>query len=364
MKSEVTNYLRPEMTMVKGYAACKSPDVVAKKLGIPESAIVKLDANENNYGPSPRVATAIKEAQGFHIYPDAAQTEMRFLLAQYAGKSAEQIVLGAGSDQLIELLIKLFAAPGEEIICMSPTFPMYRFYADLAGVTTVDVPRDESFLINVTKIAQAVNSKTKLVFLANPNNPTGTMTERKEIIELAKIGVPLVVDEAYFEFTGESAIDLMNEFGNIMILRTFSKWSGLAGLRIGYGVFPHSVAKCLHAIRDPYNVNVAALIAAKESLLDLDYLLANVRRINNERERMLSLLTSFKWIKAYPSKANFILCDLLKGSAREVQQLLEDRGILVRCYADARIKNAIRFSIGRPEEDDKLLRALEDVGRE
>jgi len=360
---KVEAFVRPEMALFKGYAACKSPDVIAKKLGIPEEDIVKLDANENNYGASPRVAKFLNSYNGYHIYPDAAQTELRQELARYTGKLFEQIVAGAGSDQLIELIIRLFAAPNDEIITMGPSFPMYRFYAELGGVKVVDVLRNMDFYADVGGVIDAITSKTKLIFLANPNNPTGTMTTLADIRTLAQTGVPFVVDEAYYEFTGETAISLMSEFDNVMILRTFSKWSGLAGLRVGYGIFPYTIAVYLNAIRDPYNVNIAAMAAAKESLSDLDYLMNNVQKIVAERDRLLSKLSEITWLKVYPSKANFILCHLLRGDAKDVQQKLEDKGILVRFYADARLKNCIRISVGKPDEDDKLLKALDEIGR-
>ncbi|MCL2707209.1 MAG: histidinol-phosphate transaminase [Dehalococcoidia bacterium] len=359
---KIEAFVRPEMTVFKGYAACKSPDVIAKRLGISEDSVVKLDANENNYGPSPRVANILGSYKNFHIYPDAAQTEMRQELERYTGMPSEQIVVGSGSDQLIELIIKLFAAPNDEIISMGPSFPMYRFYAELGGVRVVNVPRDADFYIDVAGISKAVTPKTKLIFLANPNNPTGTMTTAADIRALAQIGVPLVADEAYYEFTGETAVSLMAEFDNVMVLRTFSKWGGLAGLRVGYGIFPRAIAEYLHAIRDPYNVNITAVTAIRESFKDLDYLMDNVKKIVAERERLLVKLNDITWLKVYPSKANFILCELLRGNAVTVRQSLEDRGILVRAYADAVIKNCIRISVGKPDENDILLKALYEIG--
>ncbi|MCL2140724.1 MAG: histidinol-phosphate transaminase [Dehalococcoidia bacterium] len=360
--TDIDRFLRSEMTVFKGYAACKSPEVVAQRLGIQVADVVKLDANENNYGASPRVARALADFTYFNIYPDAAQTEVRQELEHYTKVPAEQIVLGAGSDQLIELILKLFAAPGDEIINLGPSFPMYSFYAGLGGNKVVEVARDENFYVDIASIRRAVSPKTKLIFLANPNNPTGTMTSFEDVRTLAEIGVPLVVDEAYFEFTGVTAIPLMKTYQNVMVLRTFSKWSGLAGLRVGYGLFPPLVADCLHSIRDPYNVNIMALIALKESLRDIDYLMGNVDKIIQERERLLLRFTEMDWLKPYPSQSNFILCDLLRGDAKQVQQKLEDKGILVRHYADARLKNCIRFSVGKPTESDKLLTALQEIG--
>ncbi|MGA3094179.1 MAG: histidinol-phosphate transaminase [Dehalococcoidales bacterium] len=365
MKDEksIERFARPAMAAFKGYSACKSPDVIARKLGIPVERVVKLDANENNYGPSPKVAKALQQYNGYHIYPDAAQTELRTLLSRYTGMPAEQIVAGAGSDQLIDLLVKLFAGPGEEVINIVPSFAMYRFYADLNGAKIVEVPRDADFHIDVAAIKKAVTPKTKLIFLANPNNPTGTMTSREDVLALAQTGLPLVVDEAYYEFTDESAIPMMADYPNIMVLRTFSKWSGLAGLRVGYGVFPLRIANYLHGIRDPYNVNVAALVAVRASFRDMDYLMGNVQKIIAERERLFKELNGIKWLRPYPSKSNFILCDVLKGKAKDLQQTLEDRGILVRYYAEARLSNCIRFSVGKPDEDDILLAALREIGR-
>jgi len=172
-----------------------------------------------------------------------------------------------------------------------------------------------------------------------------------------------VMDEAYYEFTDESAIPMMADYPNIMVLRTFSKWSGLAGLRVGYGIFPLRIANYLHGIRDPYNVNVAALAAVRASFEDMDYLMGNVQKIIAERERLFKELNGIKWLKPYTSKSNFILCNVLKGKAKDLQQTLEDRGILVRYYAEARLSNCIRLSVGKPDEDDILLAALREIGR-
>ena len=362
-KRGIGSMVRPEMTSFRGYSACKSSETIAQKLGISVEKVIKLDANENNYGPSPRVVKALAAFGGYNIYPDAAQAELRGLLSGYTGMPCAQIVAGAGSDQLIDLIIKLFVASGEEIINLVPSFAMYRFYADLNGAKVVEVPRGGDFQVEVAAVKQAVTSKTKLIFLANPNNPTGTLTSIIDIKSLLEAGLPLVVDEAYFEFTGESAIPLMKDYPNLMVLRTFSKWSGLAGLRVGYGIFPPAISNYLHGIRDPYNVNVAAFVAVRESFKDLDYLMGNVQKIVTERDRLAVELGQMKWLQVYPSRSNFILCDVLKGNAQELQQKLEDQGILVRYYSEPRLMNCLRFSVGKPEENDILIDALKKAGR-
>ncbi len=350
----IESFVRPELAGFIGYSACKSPDSFPGR-------VVKLDANENNYGASPRAREALARFEGYHIYPDAAQSELRRELAAYTGIPAENIVAGAGSDQLIDLVIRLFCAPGEEIINLPPTFAMFSFYAKLQGVRVVSVPRDERFLIDTAGIKKAVTAATKLIFVANPNNPTGTLASEETIREILALGLPTIVDEAYFEFTGRTFACQLEKIPNLMVLRTFSKWAGLAGLRVGYGLFPKRVAEILHAVRDPYNVNAAAMVAARESLKDVELLREKVRLITAERERLYGELERLGWLKPYPSQANFILCRVLKGEALALQAALEARGVLTRYFNSPGIENCIRFSVGRPEEDDILLSELKKL---
>jgi histidinol-phosphate aminotransferase len=355
-------WIRPELAGFSGYSACKSADVISDKLGTSVASIVKLDANENPYGAAPGVDEALRQFGSYHIYPDAQQTELRTLLAGYSGADFEQIVAGSGSDQLIDLLLRLFAGVDDEVINLPPTFAMYKFYADLNRCRIVNVPRDADFAIGVRAIEKAITGKTKLIFLANPNNPTGTLTPQGDILNLLELGLPTVIDEAYFEFTGQTVADQLVRFPNLMVLRTFSKWAGLAGLRVGYGIFPEEIACCLHAIRDPYNVNAAAMVAVKASLQQLPYLMQNVRKIVAERDRLYAELKRFSWVLPYPSQANFILCRITGRQAAAVQQRLEKRGILTRHFGGALLENSIRFSIGKPAENDILLNALKEIG--
>ena len=350
----IESFIRPELTGFTGYAACKSPDAFPGR-------VVKLDANENNYGASPRVQEALSRFDGYHIYPDAVQFELRRALAGYTGVAEENIVAGSGSDQLIDLLIRTFCAPGNEIINLPPTFAMFSFYAGLQGARVVNVPRDENFQIDTAGIKKAVTAATKLIFIANPNNPTGTMATEEVIQEILALGLPTVVDEAYYEFTGKTFAQHVGKFPNLMVLRTFSKWAGLAGLRVGYGLFPARVAEVLHAVRDPYNVNAAALVAARESLKDVELLRERVRLIVIERERLYGELVGLGWLKPYPSQANFILCHVLRGEAKALQTTLESHGILTRCFNAPGMENCIRFSVGQPEEDDILLSELKKL---
>ena len=201
-----------------------------------------------------------------------------------------------------------------------------------------------------------------MIFIANPNNPTGTVIPRQDMLELIDTGLPVLVDEAYYEFCGEMVVPLVSQYKNLMVLRTFSKWAGLAGLRVGYGLFPPKIADYLLRIKMPYSVNVAALVAVEESLKDIDYLMGRVRAIVAERERLFDELTKLKFLKPLPSKANFILCSVLNGKARELQQGLQNRGILVRYFDQPLLRNYIRISVGKPEHTDALVKALKELG--
>jgi histidinol-phosphate aminotransferase len=358
----IEKLIRPHIASFVGYSPSTSPETLKGKLGVSVEQIIKLDANENPYGCSPKVNQALATYTRFNIYPDAHQTELRRLLAEYSGVGAECIVAGGGSNQLLDLLIRLFVGPGDEVIDCVPTFDIYRFSTAICGGKLVEVPRDKDFSVDIKKVKTAITKKTRLVFLANPNSPTGNITPKKDILEILDTGLPVVVDEAYYEFSGKTVAHLLAKYQNLMVFRTFSKWAGLAGLRVGYGMFPPKVAEYLLMTMIPYNVNVAALVAVKESLKDLDYLMATVRKIVAERERLFSELNKFKWLKPFPSWANFILCEVLEGEAKELKQELQRRGILVRYFDRPLLRNYIRISVGKPEHTDALIKALGEIG--
>jgi histidinol-phosphate aminotransferase len=360
--TEINKYFRRELEKFSGYAACKSPEALdeeTRALGV-----LKLDANENVYGPSPKVKAALASLNDAHIYPDSCQTELRKALAVYTGVSAEHIVAGSGSDQLIDLLTRLFVATGDEVLTSTPTFAMYKFFTELVGGKFVAVSRDDEYNLIPEKLIKAISKKTKLIFIAMPNNPTGTQIPVEAVKKIIDTGVPVVVDEAYYEFTGQTLAPELDNYPNLMILRTFSKWAGLAGLRVGYGLFPMAVAEKLDAIKDPYCVNAAAVTAARESLKDVDYLMGNVKLMTSERDRLFAALSSIKYLKPYPSAANFILCKVKAKIALQIQVVLERRGILVRYFNSPQMENCLRFSIGRPEDTDRLiaeLRRIEEI---
>ena len=354
----IERLIRSHLAGFDGYGASTAPETLAGRVDVPVENIIKLDANENPYGCSPRVTRALAACPHLNIYPDNGQGELRELLAGYTGVSSQQIVASGGSNQLIDLIVRLFIDSGDEVINCVPTFDIYRFSTEICGGTLIEVPRDDNFGVDVKAVKEAISGRTKLIFLANPNNPTGNVMPPRDILELIETGIPVVVDEAYYEFSGETVVPLVGQYRNLMVLRTFSKWAGLAGLRVGYGIFPPRMADYLMSMKMPYNVNAAAVVAVRESFKDLDYLSDRVKAIIAERDRLFAELKQVKWLKPFPSQANFIFCTVLEGSARELHQKLQKKGILIRYFDKPLLSNGIRISAGKPEHTDALMEIL------
>jgi histidinol-phosphate aminotransferase len=357
-KDSIKKLIRPDLATFGGYSARISPDTLEGKIEVPVDTIIKLDANENPYGCSPAVSKALASYDEYNIYPDDGQTRLRKLLAGYCGVDEKYIVAGGGSNQLIDLILRLFLNGEEEVINCVPTFGIYKFSTDLCGGKLVEIPRNNKFDIDVASTKAAVTDRTKVIFLANPNNPTGNVISEADIRKILDTNAVVVVDEAYYEFSRQTVVPLVTEYKNLIVLRTFSKWAGLAGLRVGYGLFPPEIADYILKIKIPYNVNVAAMVAVEESLKDVDYLQSTVQKIIDERSRLFFELEKISWLKPYPSQANFILCKVEKGNALQLRQKLQEKGILIRYYDDALLRDYVRISVGKPEHTDALMNVL------
>jgi histidinol-phosphate aminotransferase len=358
---DVSKLIRPELVTMKSYTPVEPTEVLSQRADLPSSKVIKLDGNENPYGCSPKVYHALATYLYYHNYPDPEQRELRKALEEYAGLGRQHIVCGMGSDDLIDLILRLFLKPGDEVINCPPTFGMYPFSTEICRGRVVDVSRTADFALDMAGIKKALTKNTKVIFIASPNNPTGNTTSEKEIMELVDAGKIIVVDEAYFEFSGVTMTNLVPSYPNLIVIRTFSKWAGLAGLRIGYGFFPIEIADYLMKIKQPYNANAAAQTAVLASLADIEYLRANVAKIVLERERLFGKLKELDWLRPYPSQANFILCSLSGGRAKEIWQQLRKKGIFVRYFDTPGLQDCLRISVGRPEDTDALVRALKEV---
>ncbi|MSQ34053.1 MAG: histidinol-phosphate transaminase [Dehalococcoidia bacterium] len=357
--------VRRDLRDLAPYIPIDPPEVLSQETGLPPGRIIKLDGNENPYGPSPKARAALASLDSAHLYPDPEQRELRRALAGHLGVAAEHIVAGSGSDDLLDLLARLTLEPGEGVINCEPTFGMYRFVAELQGAQVTEVPRQADYEVDVEAVARAVNGRTKLLFLASPNNPTGNLLSQEQLKMLLGLGVLVVVDEAYVEFSGTPGFaSLVPSQPNLAVLRTFSKWAGLAGLRVGYGIFSPAIAARLMQIKQPYNVNVAAQAAAIASLNDTQHLLRNVERLVRERERLYRGLGRLPFLEVLPSRANFVLCRLLRGRADQVYRRLRGRGIFVRYFDTPLLRQHLRISAGTRRQTDAVVAALEEIGRE
>jgi histidinol-phosphate aminotransferase len=335
--------------------------VLSEQIKAPVEGIIKLDGNENPYGCSPKAKHALATYPYYHIYPDPKQRELREALAKYVGLAPSHIVAGNGSDELIDLTLRLFIGPGDKVINCVPTFGMYPFSTEVCGGRIVNVPRDGNFAIDIAKVKAAIDEQTKVIFLASPNNPTGNITPEQDILTLVGMGIVVVVDEAYYEFSGVTVAPLVSHYDNLIILRSFSKWAGLAGLRVGYGIFPQRLAEFIYKIKPPYNVNVAAQIAALESLKDIDYCRGTIKAIVEERQRLFDKLKGLDFIEPFPSQANFILCSILDGEVKRIHQQLKQRGIFIRYFDAPQLENCLRISVGKPEHTDALINAVKEI---
>ena len=368
--------LRPEIVAMGEYTPIEPLEVLSQRTMLPIERIVKLDGNENLYGCSPKVNQALEKYSYYNIYPDPEQRELRLALEKHTGFKYQQIVCGSGSDDLIDLILRLFINAGDKVINCPPTFGMYPFSTKICGGEVIDIPRDNDFKLDIHGIKKALDEKTKVIFLASPNNPTGNCTTRQEIIEILTSGKVVVLDEAYVDFSRETMADLVSQYPNMIVLRTFSKWAGLAGLRIGYGLFPEEIVSYIMKIKQPYNANAAAKVAVMASLDDIDYLRHNIAKIIAERERLFNKLEDIKWLKPYPSSANFILCSIqqdagisipecsehnMKPLAKKIWYKLRYKGIFIRYFDTPRLKDFIRISVGRPEDTDMVIKTLMEV---
>ncbi|MDO8472243.1 MAG: histidinol-phosphate transaminase [Dehalococcoidia bacterium] len=363
-RQDMHRLIRADMARAGAYASIRPLDVLSENCGVPAAMIIKLDGNENPYGCSPRVRRALADYSYYNIYPDPKQQNIRKALEKYVGVSADRIIAGAGSDELIDLVLRLMVDPGDEVINCPPTFGMYSFSTDVCSGKVITVPRFSDFSVDIEGVKRAVTPRTKVIFVASPNNPTGNVTTEKDIRALLELGVLVVADEAYYEFSGCTSVKLMDRYDNLVVLRTFSKWAGLAGLRVGCGVFPDALMPHLMKIKQPYNVNVAAEIALQESLVDVDYLMEIVKTLVHERGHLYRKLQQFDFLQPYPSQANFILFKVSNGKAKRIHEALCKRGIFLRHFDTPLLKDCLRVSVGKPEHTEALAFAIEQIVNE
>ncbi len=339
-----------------------TPQEVAARYDLDPASILKLDSGENPFGPIPEVRAAMGEVD-FAWYPDPAYQQLREALGGYVGLPTACIAVSNGADEALDLLIRLCVGSGEAVLDSPPTFPMYATIAKMRGGRVISVPRLADFTLDVPATLAAVerHPAIKIIFACTPNNPTGTVASWPQVSALLATGRLVVVDETYIEFQGRacSLAPLVADIPNLVVVRTFSKWAALAGLRLGFACADPRVAAALMQIKAPYNVNRAAEAAARASLADLPYLDANIATIVAERSRLQKALAHYPFLHPYASAANFIFAET-DGPA--LYETLLQHGIMVRYFAPTVARSAaIRVTVGTPAQNERLLAAIEGV---
>ncbi|MDP2682145.1 MAG: histidinol-phosphate transaminase [Deltaproteobacteria bacterium] len=361
----IKKFVSDEIEALVPYPPGKPMEELERELGIKGS--IKLASNENPLGPSPKALDAVSKAlKNLHRYPDGGCYYLKEKLAQHVKMKPENLIIGNGSNEIIELVVRTFLRPGEEAVMGNPCFAVYPLAVPAAGGKSVLVPL-KNLTHDLDAMADAITEKTKIVFIANPNNPTGTMVAKKELDKFfARLpeDIILVLDEAYYEFVTSkdfpNSFEYLKEGRNVVILRTFSKIYGLAGLRIGYGIAPEKLVFYMNKVRQPFNVNSLAQIAAMAALDDDGHL---KRSQQNNREGLAYLFGELKamGLEYVPTQANFFLIKVGKG--KEIYDALLRQGVIVRPVASYGLGEYIRVTVGTAEENKRFVEAIRKAWR-
>ena len=328
------------------------------------AGLIKLNTNENPYPPSPRVLGALRAAidGSLRLYPDPTSSRLRAKLGKIHGFDVEQIVIGNGCDDILNLCVRAFCGECEKLAYFWPSYSLYPVLANIQGATQIELPLDENFQIKADPALLAKLAGVKLVFITQPNAPSGVWLQRVElqrVIEETQ-GV-VVIDEAYVDFASENCLDLVGEYPNVIVARTFSKAFSYAGMRVGWAVGPRELIGALNKVKDSYNVSRLSQLGAEATLDEWDYFQQNVKRICVTRERTTSELAKLGFF-VYPSQTNFMFArPPAPLAAKQWFEGLRARNVLVRWWDADRIRDFARVSIGTDEEMDTFLNATKEI---
>lgn len=356
--------IRPEIARVEEYVPGESLDAFSARTGVPVERLIKLNSNESPYPPSPRVAAALGAFTAYNLYPDPDGRALSGDLARYTGVDPRHLVLSNGSNELIAQLWRVFLGPGDSVLTCSPTFSLYTTATTLAGAELIAVPRRDDYEIDLPAVFAALRDDTRVIVLCSPNNPTGNLLARDDLDALLATERLVVVDEAYIEFAddalADSPIQRVPDHDNLVVLRTFSKWAGLAGLRLGYGAFPTWIAPHVRKLQLPFEVNLAAHIAARETLADLPYLRRRIAELVAERDRLYAILADQPYLRAFPSHGNFLLAEITdpRLSVAAFRARMESAGIILRYFRTPDLARHVRLTVGTAADTDALAHVL------
>ena len=362
MQSIFGELARKEIRNLPLYVPGKPIDEVKRELGLSE--IIKLASNENPWGPSPQAIVAMREAVGeIHRYPDAGAFTLKSALGESYGLSSDHLLLGNGSEEIVQMIAKAFFRPEEEILMGKPSFPRYETVSRLMGAIPIEIPLEEGYY-PLQGLLSRITEKTRAIFLCNPNNPTGTVLSEIDLRAFVAQVPPhilLIFDEAYIEFSelNFSGLAFLEERRPIIVLRTFSKAFGLAGIRLGYAIARPELTDAMNRVREPFNSNAVALAGALAAWQDKSYLQETIQKNAEERRYMSGRLLQLG-ARIYPTETNFIFAFFENSSISLSQKLLE-RGIIVRPGAVFGFPAALRITFGTHEENEKFIHALEEI---
>ena len=359
-------YANPQLRELVAYEPGKPVEDLARELGLPPGEIIKLASNENPLGPSPAARQAmIDTIDRAHFYPDGGGYYLREAVAEQLGLSMANVILGNGSNEIIEFLGHAYLQPGDEVVVAKHSFAVYRLMAQLFGAKVVDVP-DPGFIADLDGMLAAIAPRTKEVFIANPNNPTGTMVFQEDIDRfMAQVPeqVMVVFDEAYYEFLDEppDVLQYVRTGRNVVVLRTFSKIQGLANLRIGYGLATAEIIEVLQKARQPFNANGIAQAGALAGMSDHAHM-DETRRVTREGRNFFQAQFLEMNLEFVPSHANFVL--LRVGDGKKVFEALLRRGLIVRAMGSYGLPEWIRVSVGTMLQNKAFIAALRQLDAE
>lgn len=333
--------------------------------GVKENCSIKMDANESFISfPEALRRKLIQAVEGclYNRYPDPEAKKVCRLYGDYVGVDAKNIMAGNGSDELIQMIANTFIEKGDAAAALDPDFSMYEIYTKISGGRIVKFPLDENFKLDVQKLIEWVNGKNvKVLFFSNPNNPTGGVIPQEQIIEIIKkCRSIVVVDEAYFEFYGKTIADKINQYENLIVLRTCSKALGLAALRLGFLITCHTLMDEIRKVKPPYNVNSLSQEAASVILQNPYVIKKNIESIIGERNFLYNALLDMKGVAVYPTHSNFILVRV--NDAEKTSERLAKRNIRVRNFGTGRLEYCLRITAGTREENEYFLKSLLEYG--
>ncbi len=325
--------------------------------------VIRLDMNESPYPPSAHVRQALADFDGTNRYPSFDAREVSQAIADYAGVPVEQIIAGAGLDDVLMTLFLAFLDAGDGVIISEPTFGVYRMLASSLGAETIDVPLDADFQLDADAILAAIDDRTKIIIICTPNNPTGNNLDPAAIERIvANSPCVVAIDEAYMEFAGVTFVHLLDRYPNVCVVRTMSKFAGMAGMRVGYGIFTPEFISVVGRVAPAFrNVSVASTVAVKAALEDMPTLVKNIEKIKADREALSNNLRELPGVEPVPSETNFVLAKVPVEDGGTIVRELAKRGIMIRSFPNPQLRNYIRISIGTTEEHEVLLRELTDI---